>query len=109
MAVRRIKQARYLMPRLFVALGKLTRRPVLAAMHGAAAQAVKLLRGINHHLRLERCGGAVEINTGVAQRGKLLAEGGGIECGHALSRHTNKQGQIKSLALSWQSCKSALC
>ncbi len=97
------------MPRLFVTLGQLLRRAILAAMHGAGAQAVKLLRGINHHLRLERSRGAVEINTCIVQRRKLLAECGWIECGHALSRLINKQDQSKSLALSWQSCKSALC
>ena len=43
-------------------------------MHVPGAQAVELLRGLNHRLWLKGGGGAIQVNTGIGQGRKLCAE-----------------------------------
>ena len=43
-------------------------------MHVPGAQAVELLRRVNHRLGLQSGGGAIKVNTGIGQRRKLCAK-----------------------------------
>lgn len=57
--------------------GQILRRPMLAAVHGGGVIAIKLLRGVDHRLRFQRGGGAVQIDAVLRERGKLLAKKAG--------------------------------
>jgi hypothetical protein len=55
-------------------------------MDVAGAQAIKLVAGVDHRLRFERCRRAVEIDAGIGQRRKLRAKVRRVECVHGIPR-----------------------
>ncbi len=81
---RRMDQLRHLAARLLEAGGQILRRPMLAAVHGGGVIAIKLLRGVDHRLQFQCGGGAVQIDTVLRERGKLLAKKAGIKRRHTL-------------------------
>ena len=74
-----IDQLRHLAARSFETGGQILRRPMLAAVHGGGVIAIKLLRGVDHRLRFQRGGGAVQIDAVLRERGKLLAKKAGVK------------------------------
>lgn len=70
--------------RSFETGGQILRRPMLAAVHGGGVIAIKLLRGVDHRLRFQRGGGAVQIDAVLRERGKLLAKKAGVKRRHTL-------------------------
>lgn len=118
---RRMDQLCDLAARLLETGGQILRRPMLAAVHGGGVVAIKLLRGVDHRLRFQRGGGAVQIDAVLRERGKLLAKKAGVKRRHTLivtglsrwvilSYFAAGDKRSRRLGLiAWQNWESLLC
>ena len=85
-AGRGVKPRRHAIAGRLVALGQPLGGGELAAMDIAGAQAIKLVAGVDHRQRFERCRRAVEIDAGIGQSRKLRAKVRRVECVHGIPR-----------------------